>query len=94
MPAFQVPPQDLVPPVYVGPERYMPVPKLSARLFRHYKSRARGPNLFKLIDGTYTYNQPYPYDETTVAVTYYGGHIYTVDATEAAALTAAGFTVT
>lgn len=91
---FQVPPQDLVPPIYVSTGRWRPVPKLAMRLFRFYKSRARGPNLFKLLDGTYTYSQPYPLDETTVAITYWGGHIYTVDATEAVALTAAGFTVT
>lgn len=94
MPTFQVPPQDIAGPIYVAPDRAMPVSPLATMLFRHYKSRARGPNLWKLVDGTYTYNQPYPLDETTISITYYGGHIYEVTDAEAAALTAAGFTVT
>ena len=55
----------------------------------------RPVNVFKLTDGTYTETQPITNDVQggweTVAVCYYGGHSYTVDAAEAAALTAAGY---
>lgn len=98
------------------------------RLFRHFASRARAVNVFKLSDGTYVQdntsdtpvaitggNVPYPWnpddpsgpiaswtDATGVMqsqdhaspwieAVYYGGHSYTVDSTEAAALTAAGY---
>lgn len=46
-------------------------------------------NVFKLLDGTYTEQQPTSWDQ--VAICYYGGHSYTVSAAEAAALTAAGY---
>lgn len=60
------------------------------RFARHWAPEQRGKNVWKLNDGTYTERQPR--DATTIAVTYYGGHVYTVTAAEAAALNAAGYT--
>ena len=59
------------------------------RLFRFLHAGERGRNVFKLTNSSYTEDQPG--DMTTVAVTYHGGHSHTVSATEAAALTAAGY---
>lgn len=64
-------------------------PAIEHRLFRYLTPGARGRNVFKLTDGSYTENQPG--DMTTVSVTYYGGHEHTVSSTEATALTAAGY---
>lgn len=50
---------------------------------------ARGRNVFKLTDGSYTEDQPWP--DELIAHTYHGGHIHIIDATEAASLTAAGY---
>jgi len=63
--------------------------RMAYRLYRHYAPTARGRNVYKLTNGTYTENEPA--DMTTVAVTYYGGHATEVTATEAASLTAAGY---
>lgn len=49
----------------------------------------RGVNVFKLVDGTYTENQPTDY--TQIAVWYMGGHSYDVTAAEVTALVAAGY---
>lgn len=49
----------------------------------------RGVNVFKLVDGSYTETQPTDY--TLIAVWYMGGHSYPISASEAAALTAAGY---
>jgi hypothetical protein len=59
------------------------------RLFRFLSPGARGRNVFKLTDNTYTEDQPG--DMSTVSVTYHGGHEHTVSAAEASALTAAGY---
>lgn len=59
------------------------------RVFTHFASQPRGRNVWKLTNGTYTYDQPI--DESTIAVTYHGGHQHPVTSAEAAALTAAGF---
>ena len=49
----------------------------------------RPVNVFKLLDGTYTEQQPASWD--LIDTVYYGGHTYTVSAAEAIALTAAGY---
>jgi hypothetical protein len=50
---------------------------------------ARGRNVFKLNDGSFTENQPaYP---DNIAIIYHGGHIHTITATEETALRAAGY---
>lgn len=59
------------------------------RLFRYLRPGERGRNVFKLLDNSYTENQPG--DMATVAITYYGGHVHTVSDAEAASLTAAGY---
>jgi hypothetical protein len=74
---------------------------LQARLFRFYVAGTRGRNVFKMPDGSYTEAQPQQLSNpdpintasnaVTPAVTYYGGHSYTVTTVEAAALTAAGY---
>lgn len=77
------------------------------RLFGNYHPHARGLNIWKLADGSFSQDQPYPLvtpqdaeqgvlpQGQAVAVTYlyvyYGGHSYQVSAAEAAALTAAGY---
>lgn len=81
---------------------------LQRRLFAYYQPHARGHNIWKLPDGSYTDDvQPYPLVtlqdknqgqipqgqavDVTYLYVYYGGHTYEIDATEAAALTAAGY---
>lgn len=78
-----------MPPVYLAPDRYRPVSKLSTMLFRHYKQRAGSRNIYILLDGTVTRSQPS--DMTTVATTCLGGHTNQVTAAEYTALVAAGF---
>jgi hypothetical protein len=61
----------------------------AARLFSYYPVHRVGRNIYKYADGTYTTVDPT--GDLAPVVTYYGGHIYTVDDVEAAALAAAGF---
>lgn len=77
------------------------------RLFGNYSPHGRGINVWKLPDGTFTENQPYPlitpqdaqegvlpsgqWDAVTYLYVYYGGHTYEVSEAEADALTAAGY---
>lgn len=63
--------------------------RIDHRLFRFLHPGARGRNVFKLTDNSYTENEPG--DRSTVKVTYYGGHSHPVSAAEAALLTAAGY---
>lgn len=58
-------------------------------LFRHYQNLPRGRNIYRLSDGTYIENDPY--DTADVTRTYYGGHVYEINETEVAELTAAGY---
>jgi hypothetical protein len=58
-------------------------------LFRHYANDPRGRNVFKLLDGTITENEPN--DNTLIARTYFGGSNNIVNDQEAAELTAAGY---
>lgn len=66
-----------------------PQVRRSYNLLRHYGSLPRGRNVFRLLDGTYTENEPA--DMALVATTYYGGHVYDITSDEAADLTAAGY---
>ena len=63
--------------------------RLANRLAAHYVPGARGRNVYLLVNGNFTENQPSDMD--TVAKVYYGGHDIEVDATEVASLTAAGY---
>jgi len=49
----------------------------------------RGRNVFKMNDGSFTEYQPA--DQEDIAITYHGGHVHTIDATEEADLRAAGY---
>lgn len=85
MATFVPPVRTHVPPVAADTPRW----QMKPAIWNKSALIPRAANIFKLLDGTYTETQPY--DLSTVAVTYYGGHVYTVDATEAAALVAAGY---
>lgn len=77
------------------------------RLFGNYSPHARGLNIWKLPNGSYSQDQPYPLvtpqdaqdgilpQGQAIAVTYllvyYGGHSYVVTEAEKAALVAAGY---
>lgn len=63
--------------------------RLAYSLFKHYEPEARGRNVFLLIDGTYTENEPN--DITTIRKVYWGGSNNEVTAAEVASLTAAGY---
>jgi hypothetical protein len=97
MVAFSPPATDRVPTDYVpvgpaGNDRYYPSPLPLRKLYGRYRGELRAPNIFKLVDGTYTTAQPYDNPPgSVIAYTYLGSHMYDVSVTEAAALTAAGF---
>jgi hypothetical protein len=59
------------------------------RLFRYLHPGNRGRNVYQLTNNSFTENQPG--DMTTVKLTYHGGHVHTITAAEASALTAAGY---
>jgi hypothetical protein len=91
------------PPTVSGVPSILPTSRgVEEHLFRHVRPLSRGVNVFKMPAGTYLTDQqprqlsnPDPANHTddavTPVITYYGGHSYTVDANEAAALSAAGF---
>jgi hypothetical protein len=58
-------------------------------IFTYLRPGPRGRNVFKLINGTYSENQPS--DANDVAKTYYGGHIYELSTEEEAELVTAGY---
>jgi hypothetical protein len=58
-------------------------------IFASLRPGHRGRNVFKMNDGSFTENQPaYP---DNIAITYHGGHVHTITATEEADLIAAGY---
>lgn len=84
----------------VGEEDHGP----AYRLFRHYRTRARGINVWKLVGGTFTDVQPYPTvsvaqasnqsidADPTYIYAFLGSHVYdNVSFDDAAGLVAAGF---
>jgi hypothetical protein len=68
-----------------------PISESDERFWNHFRRPPVGQNVFKLKDGSYTFTQPA--SDADVDIWYLGGHIYLVDAEEAASLEAAGFTV-
>lgn len=79
---------------------------LPFRLFRHFGLRQRGINIWKLVDGTFTIEQPYPLvsvedartqtvnEPATYIEVFFGGHIYTdISLEDANGLSDAGFGV-
>lgn len=91
---FIPPTEDGTPPIVQPPDpQYRN--RMGQNLMRHYKSRALGRTVLKNQDGTYTSKLTPTQDEcAAAAAVYLGGHSYQVSAEEAAALTAAGYTVT
>jgi hypothetical protein len=63
----------------------------SYALFRFYRPWDAGINVWRLRDGSITTNEPA--DASNVLRIFHGGHVHEVDADEAVALIAAGFTV-
>lgn len=86
---FEPPYADTLPPTVKG----LPGNGVAYRLLRHYKSRARGRSVLKL-DGVYV-TLDYPSEDQIDAASeaYIGGHVYVVSDEVAAALVAAGYTV-
>jgi hypothetical protein len=82
VPTFTPPTVNDVPFVF-------PQDKANQAPWSHFAPIARGVNVFKLTNGTYTQTQPDTWAE--IAVLYYGGHSHTVSTAEAALLTAAGY---
>lgn len=94
MPTFTPPVTDSVPADYIGGnDPYYPAHPLIRRLWGRFHQAGRAPNVFKLVDGTYTTTEPYdwPYQGAVIAFTYLGSHTYPITQAEANALTAAGF---
>lgn len=97
MPTFFPPVTDRCPTDYIpagpgGNDVYYPSALPLRRLYGRYRGELRAPNVFKLVDGSYTTEQPYDNPPgSVIAYTYLGSHTYEVTADEAAALTAAGY---
>lgn len=87
MPTFQPPTHDINPPVLPRGSPEQTNNQYWAR--RRYSPNPVGINVYLLTDGTITTKQPW--DQSTIAKTWFGGHIEPVTAAEAAALTAAGY---
>ncbi len=75
--------------------RTLAKPSKDDRFWRRIRRGMRSPaSVLKQHDGTYVTLQYPTQDEISMSlVTYLGGHVHRVDAAEAAALTAAGYTV-
>jgi len=70
-------------------EPYTEEVRVAHRLLRFFQAMPRGRNIYLLSNGTYVENEPA--DMTTVVRVYEGGHDHDVTASEASALTAAGY---
>lgn len=102
MSTFTPPSRNAVPPVL--PTISADQSRLARRLFRHYRSRPEGINVYYLSDGTITEDDPDGENvvwaqgdkvgATYVVTAWYGGHDdYQLTTAEATALTLAGYTV-
>ncbi len=80
-----LPPTAYVRPMAVNPRH----PGYS--LFKHYRPIEVGTNVWLLPGGVVTTNEPDPNAE--IVRVFHGGHQHLVDDVEAAALTAAGYTL-
>ena len=58
-------------------------------ILAHLRPGKRGRNVFKMTDGSFQETEPS--DHTTIAYTYHGGHVDTVEGQEQADLVAAGY---
>lgn len=77
------------PPVVYDRARVVPRYHPGNLLMRHYSPLPRGQNVWLLVDGTVTTTQPW--DPATISRTFHGAMSHPVNATEVAALTAAGY---
>jgi hypothetical protein len=89
MSIFRPPTDDFVPLALPPEPDASAEERLAYGLFRHYGNDPRGRNVFKLVDGTITENEPN--DNTLIARTYFGGSNNIVSDAEVAELTAAGY---
>ena len=62
---------------------------LQARFWRFFSPEARGRNVYRLNDGTYT--EVDIRDEGQIEKVYHGGHVIEITAQEVSDLTAAGY---
>jgi hypothetical protein len=58
-------------------------------IFAYLSPWPRGRNVFKLVDGSFTEHQPM--DQSSIAITYHGGHIHPITADEEQDLRDAGY---
>lgn len=92
---FEPPTRELMRNYEVEPDQVRPVPRSSRGLFKFIRRGGSGLSVLKQLNGTYvTKEEPTANEIVASLVAYIGGHVYSVDETEAASLTAAGFTVT
>jgi hypothetical protein len=89
MSIFRPPTDDFVPLALPPKPESSQEARLAFALFSHYQNDPRGRNVFKLLDGTITENEPN--DNTLIAKTYWGGSDNVITDAEAAELTAAGY---
>jgi hypothetical protein len=93
MAIFRPPTDNFVTPVPHTPSTEMGLvsreEKVRRNLAKFFPATGRGRNVFWLIDGTFTENDP-PFQEDIRKV-FYGGHDNDITTEEQAALTAAGY---
>lgn len=83
------------PPVFPSTPTVAHADHPGTALFRFYRPWDAGVNVFLLLDGSVTQNEPV-HDGVTpppIRRTFHGGHVHPVDDSEAALLTAAGYVV-
>lgn len=93
MPTFQCAETVPLPTDYIGgPDRFFPSPQPLRTLMGRFLPNRQAVNVFKLVAGGYTTQQPYEGEPgSVISYTYLGSHTYTISQAEADALTAAGF---
>ena len=80
------------PPVRYAVPTTLPAPHPGNALFRHYRPRLEGVNVYLMPGGVVT--EQHPVADTEAVRVFHGGHLHRVDLTTAALLTNAGYTVT
>jgi hypothetical protein len=83
--------QFFVPPVALIGETTLAAPHPGNQLFKHFTPRRVGLNVYLMPGNVLTQQDP-EFDTDAVRV-FHGGHVHEVNATEAALLTAGGYTV-
>lgn len=80
-----------IPPTVPYVPMTVPGPHPGNQLYKHYRNIEAGINVWLLKDGTLTTNDPA--NDAIVRRVFHGGHLHPVDSTEAAILTAGGYTL-